>query len=371
MRCVVALGVLVAALAACKSERALVGAATPAGGKLITLDAADDPEGDTGWWPQVAFDANDRAHIAWCDAHHGDVRYATEAASAPSGWDVRSLVSQGAVGKYIALDIDPAGRPGIAFYDQDKKYLRYAWQTAAGTWQDERVVWGHEAGMGGTLRFDASGTPHLFYYLAAGKLIHAMRTSAGEWKRDVLADAQAIYSARISAARRPDGLWVSYVDWRMKDAALYLGHLTDAGFEKTLIADRAGPGWRSALVFLGPEPWLVHSARLTEQTALTRRSTSGAWEPALLIPKGSSFAAAPWGDRLVVAYQDMGDVRRGGTVNYTVSDAAGTGWTARLIDSDGPVGGYIAAAVSKAGRLLVPYYADSARSLKLYDEVLR
>jgi hypothetical protein len=358
------------ALVACKKDVPPVplSAATAARGQLRVLDGPGDAEGDTGWWPNVQFDRRGSPHVAFCDAHHGDVRYATETAGA---WSVKSIFSQGAVGKYIAMDIDANDRVGLMFYDQDKRYLHFARQDKPdGAWQDERVAWGRELGIGGAMRFDVSGVPHVFYYLPSGNLIHATPVKGqDEWDKKTVAQVQGVYSMRTSAATRPDGVWLSYVNWTMKDAVMYLGHMGETGWEATTVNNEKGPGWRSQLVYIDGRPQVVHSGHLTVETQLSAQAADGNWVTRPMIATGSSFAAATWKNRLVVAFQDASDLKAGKAVRYTIERESGP-WPVYTVDDSAPVGGYIAASVSQSGRLLIAYYADAERALKLYDEQL-
>lgn len=336
---------------------------------MQVLDAPADSEGDTGWWPNVLFDHRNVAHIAFCDAHNGDVRYATETAA---GWQVRSIFSQGAVGKYIAMDVDTQNRVGLMYYDQDKRYLHYARQSRAeGPWDDERVAWGRELGIGGALRFDNAGVPHLFYYLPAGNLVHATKGPRdADWTKSILAEVQGVYSMRTGAITRPDGVWLSYADWKMRDSALYLGHLVqDGNWDTRVVANEHGPGWRSQLVFVGDAPTVIHSQHLTTQTSVSAPTAQGNWVTRPLVSQGSSFAATVWNDKVVIAFQDTSDAKAGAAVRYTVQSHQGP-WPVYTVDASSPAGGYLAAAVSAKGRLLIAYYADAERSLKLYDEQL-
>ena len=340
----------------------------PAAGHVSVLDAGG-PDGDTGWWPVVAFDRKASPHVAFCDAHQGDVRYAYET---PAGWHVESVVKKGAVGKYIAMDVDARGHVGIGFYDQDHKYLRYAWQDETLAWQTENVAWGLEAGMGSVLRFDATGTPHLFYYLPSGRFVHAHKQVDG-WHKEVLANALGAYSMRISAVLRPDGLWVSYVDWKAKNAALYLGHLDlQRHFVSDEISHEESPGWQSQVLFAGAEtsqaPTIIHSRRLIRDTAITTRDAQSQWKSRNLWHQGSRFAADLWQGKLIVALQDQAGPKGGGAMRY-VREREGE-WSVYGIDDASPVGRYMSLAINPQGRLLLVYYADSTRSLKVYDEQL-
>ncbi len=321
--------------------------------------------GRTGWWPSVAFDANDVPHLSYCDAYHADLKYATRVGSS---WTISSVVSRGKVGKYTALDVDSHGRPAIAFYDQDMKYLRYAWRQPDGTWKDERVAWGAEVGMGGELRFDDGDVPHLFYYIPSGRLIWAHKPGAArEWVKQVVAEATGGFSVRISPVLRPDGFWLSFVDWSFKDTALHLARPVEGGFDVELIAERHGPGWRSQLVFEGDQPVVLFSQSFTEDLRLAHRRADE-WQFTRLIRQASNFAAArtPGGD-LVVAYED---VRHGSAGNGTLKllRRQGGRWKRFTVDAEGPVGSYLSLAVDSEGRALVAYYAGTIRGIKIYDE---
>ncbi|MEE8409379.1 MAG: hypothetical protein V3T05_07225, partial [Myxococcota bacterium] len=208
----VAVGVIGLVLSACDRE-IHIGATQTAPGSITILDTVG-PRGETGWWPSLAIDHNDQPHLSFCDAYDADLKYATRVGKQ---WRVESVISEGKVGKYTALDVDSKGRVGIAFYDQDKKYLRYAYQIDDGAWKHERVAWGLEVGMGGELRFDTDDVPHMFYYLPSGKLIHAKKPAGSEWQKEVVAEVNGGFSVRISPVLRRDGFWISFVDWNFTD----------------------------------------------------------------------------------------------------------------------------------------------------------
>ena len=261
-------------------------------GQITVIDAGG-PDGDTGWWPSLAFDHHDQPHLSYCDAHHGDLRYGT---LSNGHWKVDSIVSQGAVGKYTAIAVDSRGQVGIAFYDQDMKYLRYASNAqslqrgetraartrdaanppngVATAWWTERIAWGLEVGMASELRFDDQDVPHLFYYVPSGKLVHAYRPNDHRgWQTQIIAKATGSWTIRISPVERPDGFWISYVDWTFKDTTLFLARpraqplpsglpADTPQFESELVATRYAPGWRSALFFERGQPWLLYSLGL-------------------------------------------------------------------------------------------------------------
>jgi len=357
--------ILAAASIACGCDDELdIPAAEVAQGTISVLDTGG-PRGRTGWWPSVAFDSQDTPHVSYCDAYHGDLKYATRVGRS---WKVSSVISKGKVGKYTALAVDSRRRPAITFYDQDMKYLRYAWQVEDGTWKDERIAWGLEVGMGGELRFDEKDVPHLFYYIPSGSLIHAHKPAAdAKWVKRVVAEATGGFSVRISPVLRPDGFWLSFVDWNFKDTALHLARPTADGFEVELIADRRGPGWRSQLLFENDQPVILFSQSFTEDMRMARRVDDD-WEFTRVLRQASNFAAVatPGGD-VVVAYEDVAHSSAGAGTLKLLRRHDGE-WKRYTVDTEGPAGSYLSLATDSMGRALVAYYSATIRGIKVYDE---
>lgn len=356
---------ILATLATACDEPFPLGDVKPAPGSVTVLDTVG-PDGKTGWWPSVAFDAQDNAHLSYCDAYYADLRYATRVGTQ---WRVTSVVSEGKVGKYTALAVDSKGRPAIAFYDQDTKYLRVARQTGEG-WRDERVAWGLEVGMGGELRFDANDELHLFYYVPSGRLVHAHRDANGTWNKKVIAKATGGFSVRINPLLRPDGrFWVSFVDWNFRDTALYLSRQTDGGFETEVVANRHGPGWRSQIWVENGEPMLVFSQSFSQALHLARKR-EGEWKIRTLLPKAVNFSAsqAPDGS-LVIGYEDVEHGRSGrGTLKYL---RCRQDHCDRFnVDMEGSPGGHIAVATDSRGKPLIAYFSRAIRGIKVYDETV-
>lgn len=340
-----------------------VGPVQPGPGALSVLDAGG-PQGQTGWWPSLAFDSTGQPHLSYCDAHNGDLRYATRI---QGRWRSESVVSKGAVGKYAALAVDSKGKVGIAFYDQDTKYLRYAWQTAGG-WKTERLAWGLEIGMAGELRFDSNDVPHLFYYVPSGRLIHAHRPSGGEWKKVRVAEASAGFSVRISPVLRPDGFWVTFVDWRFGRTSLLLGRPGPNGelVVETVAKERA-PGWRSQLLFEGGEPVIIFSENMGQHVQVARRQ-GDQWKLRKLLDNAANLAAVQNADGdILLAYEDVFQGSPGnGTVKYL--RGRGESWQRYAVEPEGPAGEYLAIAANAQGRPMIAYFSAVIRGIKIYDE---
>lgn len=373
----------------------------PGPGKVTILDSGG-VEGDTGWWPSLAIDKQDRPHLSYCDAHRGDLRYATKQNRT---WKTEMVVSKGAVGKYTALAVDSKGTVGIAFYDQDIKYLRYAWRTAdpdaaaaavraaekaeqiepgENGWLTERVAWGLEIGMAAELRFDGEDVPHLFYYIPSGRLAHAFKPHGGEWTKEVVSEAVGSFTVRIDPVIRPDGIWLSFIHWTFKDIILRLAKPSatpravsedplapSPKFDIEDITEEKGPGWRSQLIFYEDELQIVYTLSREPQIRLGHRGPDG-WESRLLLPGVANFAArlAKDGD-LVVAYEDVhrGTAGKGivRLLRLPLGDPKAVP-TRYHFDPDGPTGAYLALALSSEGKPLIAYYAGDIRGLKVYDE---
>lgn len=337
-------------------------------GRIHILDRGGE-QGETGWWPSLTVDSQDRPHLTYCDAYHGDLRYATR--DRAGQWEVTSVVTEGAVGKYTAVAVAPSAQVGISFYDQDTKYLRYAWRTGDEPWQTENVAWGLEVGMGGELRFDADSIPHLFYYVPSGRLVHARKPHGGEWVKDVVADATGGFSVRIDSVLTPQGFWLSFLDWNLKYTTVYVGHQDAQGAWTTeKVTDRRSAGWRSQLVTAGKtDTELIYSESAKNNISVATRTPEG-WKTRVLLADAANFAArrAPNGDT-VIAYED---VARGSAGNGTIKYARGRSdsWRRYVVDREGPAGQYLAMALDSAGRPIIAYFAGDIRGLKVYDETL-
>ncbi|MCK5688094.1 hypothetical protein KAI87_02430, partial [Myxococcota bacterium] len=216
-------------LIACDEDVPIKEGLVPTTGRFFVLDDAGT-DGRTGWWPSMTLDKNEDPHLTYCDVYNGDLKYATRK---NGHWHVDVVESKGAVGKYTALALDANDSPAIVFYDQDQKYLRYAWKDEENKWKTERIAWGLEVGMASELRFGHDGLPHLFYYVASGKMIHAVRTKAGVWDKKKIYDAGGGFSVEISPVLRKDGFWLTFVAWTLKDTTLFLARPDGEGGFKT------------------------------------------------------------------------------------------------------------------------------------------
>lgn len=350
------------AVSGCRNPPSLLRKAESGQGNTQVIEAGG-PEGDTGWWPQIIFDAKDRAHIAFCDAHWGNLRYGVET---QDGWALETVAEHGKTGKYISLASRPDGGIGITYYDQSTHYFDYATRTKPSEpWRTEHVAWGLEAGMASALRYSADGHAHIVYYISSSKLIHASRgpEPGGAWLKQELGDYQAVYSARIGALAGPDGLWFSYVNWQMDQATLYLGHLGPEGWQQEVVPTARGAGWRSQLAQVGEDLWVVHSDALTENTALHFRGSDLIWHDTTLVRGGSSFAIGAYKGAGVMAFAQRNKRQR---ALYLTYQHEGTPWPVAQIATGVGNDPDVSLAIDSHGRVMVVYYDVSIRGLKSY-----
>ena len=343
-----------------KSKLPKAGSAT---GIVSILDAGNKGQ-KTGWWPRMDVDQHGNIHLAYCDVTKGDLRYAYRNTS---GWHIETAISKGAVGKYIGIAVDKKNSPGIIFYDQDQKILRFAKKKTDGTWQSERIAWGLEIGMGGELIFDKNNTPHAFYYITSGQLIHAKKIASGEWAKKPLADAIGSFTVRISVQQHQDAFWISYMDWDLRNSRLYLGKLQGDEFHAEKVADRLSPGWRSYLFFVKDEPQIIFTQSVKSQMRWAKRGLDG-WESRLINDNAGNFSAhySPKKDILYIAYEDYGVGFRGS--NIRLLKHTSNLWQHHLIDQEGPVGTYLDLAVTNNADVVLAYYAEPIHGLRIYEE---
>lgn len=331
---------------------------------VVTVLERGSGDGDTGWWPAARFDARDRPHLVWCEAGTGNVHHATRDGAT---WKISPVTTEGGRGKYLALALDPDGRPAVAFYDQRNARVVYARE--AGGWQVETIVTGKELGVGGELRFDPAGEAHLFYYDPNGKVFHAHRTPGGTWRNDLVGTSPSGFSARLGALARGDRFWLTYAGVAGSDVPVMLADIAaDAMVVKPLPLARAA-GWRSWLGLAGSDPQLLTwvPASRTLDLAVPRE---GGWDTRRLVGEVGNYAAAynEAGD-LAVAFQAirLRDVR-GGSIAL-LKRHAGV-WTRFELPGEAPAGDYLAVALNRAGRPLVAWHAQGRKTLEIYDETV-
>jgi hypothetical protein len=108
----------------------------------------------------LAYDSQNRPHVAYYDSDSDDLRYAHHDGSA---WHVETVDSGGDVGNYCSLALDSSDLPHIAYYDADEDDLIYT-RYSGGEWHREVVDSVGSVHLGASLALDAYDRPHISYY---------------------------------------------------------------------------------------------------------------------------------------------------------------------------------------------------------------
>ena len=234
--------------------------------------------------------------------------------------------------------------------------------------------------MGAELRFDTQNRGNLFYYTSSGKLVHARRELDGDWRKVVISEATGGFSVRISVMERPDGYWLSYVDWDFKETALYLARPVDRDamtYASELVASRHGPGWRSELFFDDQTPFILYALNYKRELRMAKRNGKGdnddsraAWTTSIIASDVGNFAASmvPGGD-LVIVYEEVRDKRAfGGVLSSIQRNPGDNSWRKYLLDGEIGTGSHLDVATNRAGGVVVAYYAASAKGIKIHEQ---
>lgn len=142
----------------------------------------------------VAADGNDlvadalgRVHRIWRDADTGLLKYAVR--NAQQVWGPVSTVDNKRVGGEMSIEIDPQGRPAVAYYDYVNRDLMYA-VLDGGNWLRSRLDSAGDTGDFPSLKFDPNGRAFISYYdRTNGDLKLAWQSSSGSWSTRALETA--------------------------------------------------------------------------------------------------------------------------------------------------------------------------------------
>ncbi|GEM_PF-6737445 len=144
--------------------------------------------GDIGWFTSLAVDSKGFPHISYYDSTNHRVKYISWDASGYGYW-LQYPAGRGEVvdavipGWQTTIVVDNKNSPSIAYQGgaSPNFELRYAARTGANKWTTEMVDTG-DAGVGVSMKLDASGSPHISYSLLTpssqpvSKLKHAYPT---------------------------------------------------------------------------------------------------------------------------------------------------------------------------------------------------
>ncbi|MFQ5573999.1 MAG: hypothetical protein ACE5E0_00030 [Terriglobia bacterium] len=311
-----------------------------------------DSAGSVGRLTSLAVDASGSPHISYGD-DRVHLRYATK--SGPT-WVVETVDSGERVmvgGTSLALA--GSGNPRIAYINNHGNLLKYASHDGTG-WNVETVAVGPKFWV--SLALDASGNPHISYFVVSGDLYYATNDGTG-WTTvavdDRGGDRGIDPSIAVDSSGRPH---ISYRD----GVASALNYASFDGTGWTIEAVDTGGGQYSSLVLdsLG-NPRISHYD----------------WGANDL--KYSSFDGAIWTTETVDATGDVGQFTSlaldpSGNPRISYYDATnqdlkfasrnGAGWTTETVDAIGDVGSDTSLALDGLGNPRMSYYDATNADLK-------
>lgn len=363
------------------------GGATWPAGNIRTVEAG----GDVGAYNSLALDASGDPAISYHDDSSNDLKFTWSGdggASWPAG-NIRTVDGAEDVGYYSSLARDASGDPRIAYYDGINRSLKYARSDDGGaTWPAEAIKTvdsDGDVGKFASLALDPSGNPHISYqhpYSAIGydaSLKYARSGDGGAtWPAANLRTVEAAGDVGYfsSLARDASGNpHVSYYDW--DNCALKYARSDDGGAtwpagNIKVIASGKGVGASASLALdASGNPQVSYYDQAAGTVKYTRSQDGGAtWPAGNVRTVGSvgvvltytSLQVDPSGNPRI-AYYDQAH----GDLKYARSDDGGATWPAayiRTVDSRGDVGGCASLALDASGTSTIAYYDWDNNALK-------
>jgi hypothetical protein len=167
-----------------------------------------------GEFPSIALDASGYPHISYYDGTNADLKYARWDGSA---WRIETVDSMGNVGAYTSIALDASGYPHISYAkiiyfdgtsDLDLKYAHWT----GNAWSIETVDSAGNVGAYTSIALDASGYPHISYYISYGeswstgaRALKYAHWTGSSWSIETV-DSQVLWegsSIAIDASGRP------------------------------------------------------------------------------------------------------------------------------------------------------------------------
>ncbi len=211
--------------------------ASNAGGSwaLTTVDS----DGDVGRHPAIALDARDSSvHISYFDGSNGQLRHASNASGT---WVTETVTTETGVGRYSAISVADDGSLRIAYYDISNGDLRLASNSGAG-WSSELIDGTGDVGQALSLAVDAAGDLHISYFDVTNAALKQASGHSGNWALETVDTDAGSYSA---LALDDDGvLHLVYHAWKEEVLDQQQGTGQYTAYLRYISND--GSGWTAA-----------------------------------------------------------------------------------------------------------------------------
>jgi hypothetical protein len=242
----------------------------------------------------LAVDSSGVPHIAYVDLYNHKITYASWNGT---GWDLEVVTNdtqgyQGTYERYLSLALDASGHPFISFYDGGSLSLKMA-KKVSPTWQVEPVdgTGASWVGVFNSIAVDSLGHPHISYMSHPNRLWHAYHNGS-TWVK-VQPDPVSLDSGWNSALTvdPSNRSHICYVD--AMDYTLRYAHDTGAGWEILPVTTpgpvQPGDPMDSCSIQMGPgnTPYISFYDYASRHLKLAHRSGS-AWVTEMIDADGDS-----------------------------------------------------------------------------------
>jgi len=290
-----------------------------------------------GWGADIAVEDDGTSHLLYPDTCGLGLHHAYQDGS---GWTSETILDTDAIPQ-IAAVVTETGLVRVAYYDKSHEEVRFAWETAPGTWSTETIV---SAASDVDIALDAAGTPHVAC-IGSGNLIHAWRT-AGSWQTEIVGPGESGSAVAVDSGGNIHVAWVAPGTTAIRHAVFDGTNWT----VETAYSESSGSVYLSAPSMTADGNGAVHMAFSdTAGEAFHLTNETGDWIVTYLCTRyrpgaGPDLERTPAGALMVVS-SDLGiHVAR-----LAEQDACGA-WQAWTLEPGGPVVGFASLAVDDAGR---------------------
>jgi hypothetical protein len=293
-----------------------------------------------GDYTSMQLDQMGRTHVAYFDQARDALVYAFQT---QNGWRTELVDSDGMVGWYASLALDSRGDAHVAYYDATRGVLKYATR-AGGVWSAQ-VVDASVEGVGHycSLALDANDQPAISYYDGTNLSLRFAARVDGSWQSEVVDGAQNAAAAEEQILQARQGSKAPAASEEVPN----VGHYT------SLAIGRDGTAHIS----------YQDITRADLKYAVKR---NGEWVTETVdnigdVGEHTSLAIDAEGEPHI-SYYDL----QSGALKY--AELKGGEWSKSAIDATGDVGAYSSLELDAEGRPHVSYMDAEAGALKYAHE---
>ena len=290
----------------------------------------------TGAYTSVALDQLGRAHVAYFDQARQALVYAFQT---QSGWRTELVDANGVAGWYASLALDRRGNARIAYYSVEAGALKYA-ARVGGAWSTEVVDASSERiGHYCSLALDADDHPGISYYDAQNLCLRYATLAHGRWLTETV-DGAGNAAETEQALHRAD---------RSSNAPAVSQDVPNVGHYTSLALDRNGV------------PHIAYQD-VTNADLKVALKQGGEWVTETVDARGdvgehASLKLDAAGNTWVSYY----DLQHGALKLATQKSGA---WTTQTVDQAGDVGAYSSLVLDVQGEPHISYLDASQQALK-------